>query len=625
MEALKDSVSNNPHPIVGKLISAIEKKNSAGWKSAVNELSTLFDKKEKSGRLNQVAQKIKEHAPNLYRDVLGLADAGVAFECPDNLELAWRIARLQSWLDGTHERVDIDDLQGRLERLTKKEYQLNSDLVTVLAWQRQIDKVTKKQRDALMAWSLQMKKYGKGMGKYAATNLKAAQEALKEAKNAVPVWIMPLTRAAQMFSEPKAGMFDVVIFDEASQCDIRGINIGYLGKKLLVVGDPEQISPAGIFQNQEKVFELISRFLFDIPFKDSFSVTSSLFDIAKIRLSNMIQLNEHFRCVPDIIAFSNHHIYEGKLKPLRYPHPKGLLKPALVPVLVEDGYQNTNNKVNEPEAQAIVAKLVECLNDPNYDKRPDGRLCTFGIISLLAEDQAKYIEKLIRNLVTEGAITEKTIEERKIECGDAYKFQGDERDVIFLSMVRAHDSDKPDERITALVDESAKRRFNVAASRARDQMFLFHSIPLESLNNRDDWRYKLLSWFYDPKKEELKAGREALKREFDSGRASPFSFDVGNVLIDRGYQVLPEYPVIGYRIDLVVQGTGARLAVECDGDQYHTLENWEADQVREQQLRRAGWEFWRVTGSAYYRNKERALESLWKKLNEMGIKSVIDR
>lgn len=98
---------------------------------------------------------------------------------------------------------------------------------------------------------------------------------------------------------------------------------------------------------------------------------------------------------------------------------------------------------------------------------------------------------------------------------------------------------------------------------------------------------------------------------------------MGNLLIDRGYQVLPEYPVIGYRIDLVVQGETARLAVECDGDQYHTLDNWEEDQVRERQLRRAGWEFWRVTGSAFYRHKEKALDSLWKKLDELGIKPLI--
>jgi len=89
--------------------------------------------------------------------------------------------------------------------------------------------------------------------------------------------------------------------------------------------------------------------------------------------------------------------------------------------------------------------------------------------------------------------------------------------------------------------------------------------------------------------------------------------------------VIPEYPVIGYRIDLVVQGTNARLAVECDGDQYHTLENWEADQIREAQLRRAGWVFWRVTGSSFYRYKEKALDSLWEKLDELGIKPIIDQ
>ena len=114
-------------------------------------------------------------------------------------------------------------------------------------------------------------------------------------------------------------------------------------------------------------------------------------------------------------------------------------------------------------------------------------------------------------------------------------------------------------------------------------------------------------------------------REFRSGRASQFSLDVGNLLIDRGYQVIPEYPVIGYRIDLVVQGDESRLAVECDGDQYHTLENWEEDDQRERQLRRAGGEFWRVTGSAFYRHKEKALDSLWKKLEELGINPLIHK
>ena len=622
---IESSAEENSHPITNQLLDALRKHNASSWKSAYEDLIVLYDNQVKATRLNELAQLLKPAVPNLYDDLTELANHRKKFDCPNNLELVWRIARLRSWLDSIHDHADIAELQSKLERLTKREFQLNSELVTVLAWQRQIDKVTKIQRDALMAWSHEMKKYGKGTGKYALTHLRAAQEALKEAKNAVPVWIMPLHRVAQMFPEPKPGMFDVVIFDEASQCDIRGLTVGYLGKKLLVVGDPEQISPAGAFQDQERIFELISRFLYDVPFKDSFSITSSLFDLAKIRLSNIIQLNEHFRCVPEIIAFSNHHIYEGKLKPLRYPHPKGLLQPALVPIFVENGYQNINNKVNEPEAEAVVAKLMECIRDPRYQKRPDGKLCTFGIVSLLATDQAKHIEGLIRDLVAKGEITEQEIEERRIECGDAYKFQGDERDVMLLSMVRALSATDKNDTIAPLTNEDAKRRFNVAASRARDQMFLFHSMPIEYLGNKNDWRYKLLSWFYNPQKEELHAGREMLKKEFDSGRASQFSYDVGNLLIDRGYQVLPEYPVIGYRIDLVVQGEESRLAVECDGDQYHTLENWEEDQVRERQLRRAGWEFWRVTGSAFYRHKEKALDSLWKKLEELGITSVIDR
>jgi very-short-patch-repair endonuclease len=92
------------------------------------------------------------------------------------------------------------------------------------------------------------------------------------------------------------------------------------------------------------------------------------------------------------------------------------------------------------------------------------------------------------------------------------------------------------------------------------------------------------------------------------------------LIIEKGYKVIPEFPAIGYRIDLVIQGENARLAVECDGDQYHSLEKWEDDQKRESQLRRAGWVFWRLTGSSFYRNKEKALDPLWEKLEKMGIK-----
>ena len=615
---IETSINGNKHPIWDKLLVAIDKRNTTGWNASIDELKLLVEKRQKAFALNGLTKTIRESSPNLCRSITDLANSKEKFDCPRNLKLAWKIARLQSWLDHIHDHIDIDDLQSRLGRLTKKEEQLNAELITILAWQRQIDKVTKKQRDALMAWLHATKKIRK-YSKYKNRWIKTAQDNLKEAISAVPVWILPLHRVVQMFADPKPGMFDVVIFDEASQCDLKALTVAYLGKKLLVVGDEDQVSVAGIFQEKEKAFDLISRYLYDFKHANIFSIDSSLLDIARARIRDEIMLKEHFRCVPEIIGFSNHHIYEGKLRPLRYPHPKGLLKPALVPVLIKKGYQNTNNKVNIPEAEAIVEKLIECIKDPNYQKRPDGHLCTFGIISLLAEDQAKYIKELILK-----HLDERDIEERRIACGDAYEFQGDERDVMFLSMVKALDSNNLDDVVRSLADKGTKRRFNVAASRARDQMFLFHSIPVEEFRNPEDWRYKLLNWFYHPKTEELNAGREALKRALKEAKHGPFDFpfEVGNILIDKGYQVIPEYPVIGRFIDLVVQGENARLAVECDGDKYHTFETLEYDQIRERQLRRAGWEFWRVTGSAFYRNREKSLESLWKKLNDLGINTI---
>jgi hypothetical protein len=194
---------------------------------------------------------------------------------------------------------------------------------------------------------------------------------------------------------------------------------------------------------------------------------------------------------------------------------------------------------------------------------------------------------------------------------------------MFLSMVKALDPNNLEDTIMPLTKKDAAQRFNVAATRGRDQVFLYHSIPLNEFRNQNDWRFKLLNWYYNPKTEELDAGRAALKKEYDNGRASSFSVDVGNLIIDRGYRVIPEYPVIGRRIDLVIQGENARLAVECDGDEHHNLENFEANWARQKQLERAGWIFWRVSGSSFYRYKEKSLDSLWEKLDELGIRPIV--
>ena len=169
-----------------------------------------------------------------------------------------------------------------------------------------------------------------------------------------------------------------------------------------------------------------------------------------------------------------------------------------------DGYRtgSIQNALNEPEADAVLAQIVACIDDPRYAGR------TMGVISLQGDAQAKLIEhKLLEKLEPE------VIEERRLICGDAYAFQGDERHIIFLSMVAA-----PNERIGALAVESARQRFNVAASRAQDQLWLFHSATLGCPQ----------SSLYAPSSVELHAqsrapsGQEAEQR-FDPSLSAMFS------------------------------------------------------------------------------------------------------
>ena len=618
--------AKNKHQIAADISLAIDNRNEKKLSELYEQLSELHQKKRDSEKLRELKEKISRLAPKLFNEIQeSIIDEYGKYKIQGNLATAWGLARISSWLEEIHSDKSVTELQKELDRTENQEKNQEAELIATTAWKKQKEKVTPSQRKALAAYAKCDKKIGKRTGKYWPYWEKKAREALQEqeAKNAVPIWIMPLEKVLHMFSEPKAGMFDVVIFDEASQVDVRGVNIAYLGKKVLVVGDPEQISPTS-FINQEDVIGLITKHLSNIPHSEQFSVTSSLFDVAEVTMSEGVRLLEHFRSVEQIIGFSNKLCYDGQLKVLRYPQSKWKLTPALEAIYVESGFMNINNEVNEPEAEELVSKLVEMINDSQYDGRPDGkdgtRPTTFGVVTLLGNDQGRFITDLIRQ-----KISEEEIEKRKIIAGNPYAFQGDERDIMFISMVKAPDQNNPENSISPLTinKKEYKQRVNVAMSRARDKMILFHSLVRKELTNPDDLRAKILDWFYNPQQEEIKWGREALKQALEQRKHGPFEFpfDVGNIILNKGYKVIPEFEIAGYSIDLVIQGESTRLAVECDGDQYHT--DWEADLRRENVLRRAGWEFWRITGSAFYKNKEQGLKTLWVKLEDMGIEPVI--
>ena len=490
-------------------------------------------------------------------------------------------------------------------------------MAALKAWEFCLNNMSDYERQHLISWKKAVEKIGKGTGKYANRYRREARNYMDKCRSAIPAWIMPIYRVTETIL-PQNNLFDVVIIDEASQSGPEALILQYYGKRIVVVGDDKQISPDFVGVNKESVALLNRKYLQDIPHSDHLGVDNSFFDQAEIRYPNPIRLREHYRCMPEIIQFSNNNWYQATpLIPLRQ-YTNSRLSPIVTTNHVTSGYAEGDSSkiINKPEADAIVEQIKRCCDDSKYYNK------SIGVISLQGSIQAKHIERLLLDV-----IGPEEIDKRKIVCGDAYAFQGDERDVIFLTMVAA-----PNKRTRALTDTKTQRRFNVATSRAKDQMWLFHSMTLNDLSPTC-LRYKLLEYCQNPeiKQTEVNGINIASIRRLASsnGRSdyslpepfdSWFEVDVFLKIVERGYRVIPQYKVAQFRIDMVVQGIQGALAVECDGDAWHGPEVYERDSARERILTRCGWRFWRVRGSNFYRNQSEATKTLWTTLNELGIK-----
>lgn len=448
----------------------------------------------------------------------------------------------------------------------------------------------------LTRWS-QAVKLANGKGKRAFSYRIVAQKLLQNISKDIPCWIMPIYRLADTLG-PRPETFDVVIIDEASQLGPEALFLNYITKKIIVVGDDQQTAPENVGVPIAAVVALIKKFLWDFPAAVFFDTKHSFFDHKSAIAGQRITLREHFRCMPEIIEFSNQLCYRDNgidLIPLKQFSSHRL--PPLQTHFVPNG--TFNNNVNKPEARAIVKKIKELLQDEAYEGK------TFGVIALQGPYQSIEIDRLLR-----ANISPKEFYERRIVCGTPPDFQGDERDVMFLSLVTA-----PDHKRTALTKDNYKRRFNVAMSRAKEQVWLFHSVQENDITNPNDLRYQLLHYFKKGStseiKEELVTTGDRLyppKKPFDSW----FEIDIYLAITKRGYYVEPQYNVGPYRIDLVVHlQNGKKIAIECDGDRYHEGEDLRRDIERQLILERAGWEFFRIRWSHFKYEPEASLEKLW--------------
>jgi very-short-patch-repair endonuclease len=595
------STDSEPIPELDATRRALRERDDDAYERAMAALRKALQQQAEQRTCDALLERLRAAHPRL---AARLEDSAADPQWPDRLTglpEAWSWARARAYCERQRSPGRDQQLQGELDDIESRHREVTADLAAEHAWLHCLTRMKQEQRQALQAYKSNIGAYGKGTGRYAPRYRRAAREAMAIAQDAVPAWVMPLPQVAETIP-PRPDSFDVIIVDEASQVGIDALFLLWLAPRVIIVGDDKQCAPGSMRREEwQKIFDRLDTHLADMPaaFRSGFEPQSNLYELLSARFPQVIRLTEHFRCMPEIIGWSSKQFYDNRLDPLRQ-FGTDRLDPLQV-VFVEGAYTNIRNPI---EAKHIVERLHELLDDPAYAGK------TIGVIALQGTGQARLIETMIVE-----SIDPATREQRDLQVGTPPQFQGDQRDVILLSMVIT----TPGRALTSRDDQ---RRFNVAASRARDQMLLFTSVRPDQLKSID-LRRSLLGYVQNPPSwqepvPELNDVHEDLRqRPFDS----VFEQRVFLRLRQRGYHVIPQYPVNDRRIDLVVVGAGGRLAVECDGRAWHTSpDQVKEDLERERELRRLGWRFWRIRESEFCFDPGRALQPLWQELDRRGIK-----
>jgi len=404
--------------------------------------------------------------------------------------------------------------------------------------------------------------------------------------NVLPCWIMSPDDVARLFP-CQAGLFDVVIIDEASQCDLPSMTpVLYRAKQVVIAGDSKQMQAQRFaFTSNQVASQAWAQHGLDRLDPDRWldPAKMDLLQLASVRLDEEVFLDEHYRSVPSIIGFSNSRWYGDRLRLMRDEDDRKIGDPEEPAVKLHSipGKVKPGTQENELEARALVAHLSRLMNHPAYSE------ATFGVICLFEEQM-----RLLSEIVLE-TISEELCLQHELVVVNPDGFQGDERDVILYSL--SYDADgMPKEALSARQSERAhiQGMLNVAFTRSRDEMHIFHSTDIENFGMADgsgaikDWLCHCASERSSNSVVSGGLGSKLAKAQ------SEFEQDVITALHNRGVATRPQFPSCGFFIDIVAELGDVRIAIECDGEKWHLDEHGHLrseDLARQEILERAGW------------------------------------
>jgi len=386
----------------------------------------------------------------------------------------------------------------------------------------------------------------------------------------------------------QSGFFDILVIDEASQCDIASaLPLLYRAKRAVIIGDPKQITHICKIRKAEDKRLLREHGLEEYK-QWSYSLTS-LFDMAAVLAeTNIIQLRDHHRSHPDIIEFSNKQFYGETLRvatdlknlqkssksaqpAIRWLHRAGnTICPA------------SGGAINSEEARAVVEIIRKQVVENGYQG-------TVGVVT----PYRKQADRIDNNIAQDGELSQ-ILKQREFISGTAHSFQGDERDLMILSPVIS----KGAESGTIRWAQEANL-LNVAITRARAELII-----VGDRDTAESWgnihKLRLYTADLESRSRTLQEEEPAYRAVPDADLVSDWEKILHKALKDAGIHAIPQHRPenLNYYLDLAVIKGSRRLAIEVDGEYYH--KNWDGelcyrDQIRNQRLMSEGWDvmrFW---------------------------------
>ena len=438
-----------------------------------------------------------------------------------------------------------------------------------------------------------------------------------------PCVLMSPLSCAQFLDPDKSGMFDVVVFDEASQLPTcKAIGVIARGEEAVIVGDPKQMPPTSFFTEQ----------IGDDEDYETEDLESILDDCLAISMPQMF-LAWHYRSRHEsLITFSNKSFYEGRL--YTFPSPDDRQSKVTM-VSCGGSFDSGKTRTNRTEAQAVIDEIKLRAHDPELSKYSVG-VVTFNI------QQQTLIEDLLDEEASKDTVLEKWAfgSEEPVFIKNLENVQGDERDVILFSVGYGKDeTGKLIMNFGPLNRDGGWRRLNVAVTRSRIEMKVFSSISPEEIriNETSSEGVKAFKRFLQY------AGGSAVWDQ-DIASTGSSSDNSGTPLIDRnasftgiaddicarfesvGYKTEKGVGKSGFKIDIGVvspeqDGTYC-LGILLDGPVYAssgTTTSREVSQIS--MLKGFGWNVVRIWSLDWWENPDNVFEKLVNLIKESGKKS----